>query len=67
VTWKLVILKEEYHKCFNKWPGHYNHCVQSVGDYFEGDEFNICNLLFLQKKETISGILSSTHVSWKQV
>jgi len=31
------IRKEAFQKCFEQWRNHWEKCVQSHGDYFEGD------------------------------
>jgi len=31
------IRKEAFQKCFEQWRNHWEKCVQSQGDYFEGD------------------------------
>jgi hypothetical protein len=33
----MVILKEDFAECFEKWKGHWDKCVISQGQYFEGD------------------------------
>jgi hypothetical protein len=39
-TWQLqAIPKQAYQTCIEKWKDHGNHCIQSGGSYFEGDNF----------------------------
>jgi histone-lysine N-methyltransferase SETMAR len=39
-TWQLqVIPKQAYQTCIEKWKDCWNHCIQSGGSYFEGDNF----------------------------
>jgi hypothetical protein len=39
-TWQLqAIPKQTYQTCIEKWKDHWNHCIQSGGSYFEGDNF----------------------------
>jgi hypothetical protein len=28
---------EDLRQCFQQWKWHWNHCIQSQGEYFEGD------------------------------
>jgi hypothetical protein len=38
ITAKLYsIRKVAFQKCFEQWQNHWEKCVQSQGDYFEGD------------------------------
>jgi hypothetical protein len=34
-----VIPKQAYQTCTEKWKDRWNRCIQSVGPYFEGDNF----------------------------
>jgi histone-lysine N-methyltransferase SETMAR len=34
-----AIPKQAYQTCIEKWKDHWNHCIQSAGSYFEGDNF----------------------------
>jgi hypothetical protein len=39
-TWQLqAIPKQMYQTCIEKWKDHWNHCIQSGGSHFEGDDF----------------------------
>jgi septation ring formation regulator EzrA len=31
------LTKDDFQNCFKKWQEHWNKCVASQGDYFEGD------------------------------
>jgi hypothetical protein len=33
----LTVPKSQFQKCFGQWRDHWNKCVVSEGDYFEGD------------------------------
>jgi hypothetical protein len=28
---------EDFRKCFQQWERHWDHCIQSLEEYFEGD------------------------------
>jgi hypothetical protein len=39
-TWQLqAIPKQAYQTCIEKWKDCWNHCIQSGGLYFDGDDF----------------------------
>jgi hypothetical protein len=32
-----MLSREDFHRCFQKWQEHWDKCILSTGDYFEGD------------------------------